>query len=216
MIICTMNKIFSIIGFTLLILLLSGCINNSEINEFALDQINNGGQGGIDPIDNINDIIPPVIPHKKDSEELKFTPPYVCEEDVVQEALDPLFGSEIKVSRILKFGGPINLAKCNIVVDNIPILQFEFVKHERFDKALNYMQDQERQYVTQLDFAKQKESITENASSFVSLKTGESRIIFIDSDPTEPVVVKIKSFPGDTANVDTLRKVGVALEKILK
>ena len=207
-----MNKKFPVIGLAILLLLISGCINTSEINDFAVDQIKNiNNKNGADPIDIIS---PPVV---KDPDTPKLSPPYICDEEIVQETLNPLFGSGMKVSRISSFGGPINLAKCNIVTNNIPIIQFEFVKQESFERAFAFMRGQETQYVLQIkDFERKVESITPNSLSFVSLKTGENRIIFIDDDPTDPVVVKVKSFPGDTASVETLREVSVALERILQ
>lgn len=204
-----MDAKFSIIGFALLILLISGCVDNSEINDFAVDQIQNG-----DAPDETPDVIPDKV---KEPEAPIFSPPYVCDKEIVQEALEPVFGSEMRVSRISSFGGPINLAKCNILVNSRPIIQFEFVKYETFERAFDFMRDQEIQYLSAVkDFERSVESITPNSLSFVSLKTGENRIIFIDEDPAAPAVVKVKSFPGDTASVETLREVSVALEVLLR
>lgn len=215
-----MNKKFPIIGFAILILLTSGCINTSEINEFALEIMktgNNKNGEGADVTDNIIDIITPPDIVVTDPETPKLSPPYLCDKKIIKETLNPLFEPGMKVSRISSFGGPINLTKCNIVVNFLPIIQFEFVKQESFEKAFDFMRDQERQYLAQIkDFERKVESITPNSLSFTSKSTGENRIIFIVDNPIEPVVVKVKSFPGDTASVETVREVSVALELLLQ
>ncbi len=202
----------------LALVFLSGCINNSEISDFALnpDKMGSGNENGNAIQERIDDILEDKIKPVIGIQETRLSEPYYCNDKIVGEEIRGIFGTSTTISKLPSFGGAVNLAQCNIVVNNISIIQYEIRQQADFITAFDYMADQSNQYMNQVNgFQKKSESITENSFSFDLGGEGEKRIIFIDTDPDKPVVVKLKTLGGSGISMETLLGVAGAIEKII-
>lgn len=200
-------------GLFVLIFLLFGCISQPS-------QDNNVSE----IIDDVQETIQPELPLEtlpeeepdKEIETQKLKENFVCNDPLIFEKIDELFEGELFIGQLAGLGGGRGIFTCNILIDNQAIIQMEIRSQFGIESATYFFNDQERQYFLQVsDFEKTQETITETSYSYYSPSTGETRILFMDTDREKPAVVKIKVLLNYDFGPEKLFEVANALEKII-
>ncbi len=149
-------------------------------------------------------------------ETVKMTSDFVCRNPVILEKLRPLFNGDLYIGQLAGLGAGRGVFTCNLIVDNQAVMQLELRQQRDLFEALYFISDQERIYMYNVkDFEKKRESITENSFSYYSPGTGETRIVFIDTDSEKPVVVKLKTLAPYHSEREKLFEAARALEELI-
>jgi len=226
-----MNKIIPVIILVLLVLV-SGCTDqqNSVVGTPTGETNNQDPEPTItvpeptpqpdptpDPEPTITVPEPTPQPDPEPAPTEKLRSPYVCDDPVVISTFKKLFGQDTTITKKpAPFGKTINYVTCNVTQGGSVIVQLEFHETSALETALESMEDEARQIEEQL-FGSIKETTTfgEKGYYFFSERTGEHRIVFVDSDPVEPVFLIIKSLPGTEIEGSVVKNVAQTLEGLI-
>ncbi|MFH1391202.1 MAG: hypothetical protein ABIH20_02720 [Candidatus Diapherotrites archaeon] len=226
-----MNKIIPVVILVLLVLV-SGCTNqqNSVVGTPAGETNNQDDQEPTitnpeptpqpEPTPDSEPTVtdPDPTPDPEPTQPIgKLRSPYVCDDPIIVSTFKNLFGQDTTITKKpAPFGKTINYVTCNITQGGAVIVQLEFHETSTLETALDSMEDEARQIEEQLfDSTKETLSVGEQGYYFYSSRTGEHRIVFVDSDPLEPVFLLIRSLPGTEIEESLVKNVAQILEGLI-